>query len=136
MKIMITTLSAGLLVLASAAAFAGETVSVPVEVVVNPDGSGRASGDMVSARTSTSDLELIGCGIKAIKGEPRFAFCQAADRNDNFAICTTSKSELYDAIKAISPYSYILFEFDSNGDCTRIDLSTQSFYLPSNVTGN
>ena len=80
----------------------------------------------------------MGCGIKWFKngGPPEFGFCQAADSDDNYVVCSTSGKSLLDVMKAIGDYSYVRFDFDQKGECTRLDFSTQSFYLPENVEGN
>ena len=130
------TMTIAAMSLASALAFAGAVTSISVEVELNDDGSGTASGAMVTARTSDNDFELIGCGTKEFKNFTGFGFCQAADFEDNYIVCTTTKPHLLDAMKATGDYSYIRFDVDKKGECTRIDFSTQSFYLPSNVTGN
>jgi len=131
------TILAGVAVLASAIVFAGVYEPTQVLVTINADGSGSASGSMAAARTADNDVELIGCGIKGFKsGSPDFGFCQAADENDTYVVCTSFKGNLMSTINAIADYSYIRFDFDENGECTRIDLSTQSFYLPTNVTGD
>jgi hypothetical protein len=122
--------------LASAIVFAGAVNPLNVVVTLNDDGSGSAEGDMVTARTSINDVELIGCGTKEFKNFTGFGFCQAADSENNYIVCTTTKPHLLDAMKATGDYSYIRFDVDKKGECTRIDFSTQSWYLPSNVTGN
>jgi hypothetical protein len=133
-----TLLIITVLALASSLAFAGLTQPANVVVVQNDDGSGSASGDMVSARTSANDSEFIGCGIKGFQGggAGQFGFCQAADSNDNFIVCFTTNAHLLDTMKGVADYSFVRFDVNTKGNCTRIDFSTQSFYLPSNVTGN
>jgi hypothetical protein len=122
---------------ASAVVLAGAAETSSVAVTVNPDGSGSASGIMSAARTSSNDFELIGCGIKGFKsGSPDFGFCQAQDADENYVVCFAYKGNLMSTINAIADYSYIRFDFDKNGECTRLDFSTQSQYLPSNVTAN
>lgn len=123
---------AGLLTLfASTIVLAGGSNLVEVFVFVNDDGSATASGSMSGARAANNDIEIIGCGVKAFKsGGPDFGFCQAADANDTYVVCFTTKSNLLRIIDSIADYSYIRFDVDPDGECTRIDLSTQSFYLP------
>lgn len=137
MKLMIL-MGTTLLVLSSSLAYAGAVSPASVEVEVFPDGSGFARGDMVTARTSDNEYELIGCGIKgfASGGVSMSGFCQAADSEDNYVSCSTWKPHLLEVMKAIGDYSYVRFDFDDDGKCTRLDFSTQSLYLPSNVTGN
>ena len=126
------------LALASSLALAGFVQPASVVVVQNDDGSGSASGDMVTARTSANDVEIIGCGIKGFQGggPSQFGFCQATDSNDSLIVCVTINVHLLEIIKGIADNSFVRFDVNKKGDCTRIDLSTQSFYLPSNVTGN
>lgn len=127
------------LALVSSLAFAGAVQPASVEIVVNADGSGSASGDMVTARTSDDDLEFIGCGIKGFVGggfPSQFGFCQAGNSEVEFVVCFTTKVHLLEVMKGTAVYSFIRFIFDEDGECTRIDFSTQSLYVPSNVTGN
>lgn len=120
---------------ASASVFGGAATSANVVVTMNADGTASASGDMVAARTAPNDNELIGCGIKGFKsGSPDFGFCQAADAEGNYLLCTTFKANLISMVNAIADYSFVRFDVDAKGECTRIDFSTQSFYLPSNIT--
>jgi hypothetical protein len=143
MKI-VKLLSSSFLALVASLAIAGQTKMEVVEVVMNGDGSGEASGDMVTARTSKNQYALIGCGIKGFDDSlgpvEQFGFCQADvgedDTGSQSAVCFTENIELLEIIKAIGDNSYIRFDFDAGGFCTRIDISTQSFYLPRNVKGN
>jgi hypothetical protein len=136
--ITIKLISISMLAVVSSLAFAGAVQTANVSVVINPDGSGTASGDMVTARTSDNEFDLIGCGIKGFKsgGPSEYGFCQAADSDDIYVTCGTTQKSLLDVMKAIGDYSYVRFDFDKNGQCTRLDFSTQSLYLPENVEGN
>jgi hypothetical protein len=130
----IKLLSTTALILLTSAVLAGEIESVRVEVILNEDGSGVARGDMWTARDTKNDIELIGCGIKSLPGGLHFGFCQATQDDGSetglYAVCFTEDTELLDALKAIGDYSFIRFDWDTDGTCTRIDVSTQSFYLP------
>ena len=100
-------------------------------VEIFEDGSGTARGSMYHVRNSPNDVEVLGCGTKTFKNNaPRWGFCQAADSDDEYVSCETTKPEMLDQIRAIADYSYVRFDFDENFECTRIDVSTQSFYLP------
>ena len=116
-------------------AFGGLVQGVNVEVGLNPDGSGGASGDMVSARFSENLTEYIGCGVR-INSDPtfgfvlEFAFCQAVSADGTAAFCSTEDPILVDAVRSISDFSFLTFGFDENGTCRRIGNSTQSFYIP------
>ena len=65
------------LMLLTSAVFAGGVEPVPVQVIVNEDMSGTASGDMRSARVANNDIDIIGCGIKTFADGTYFGFCQA-----------------------------------------------------------
>lgn len=116
---------------------AGFTQPAPVEVTINQDGSGSASGDMVTARFADNDVELIGCGIRAFflpdGTNYQTGFCQARDADEASGVCYTDNAVLLDALKAGADYSFITFEWDENEECTRIGFSTQSFYIPEHT---
>ena len=118
-------------------AFAGFESSVPVSVTFNPDGSGAATGNMLTARYSDNDIEYIGCGIRVFEVEDgstfSFGFCQAGDADANEAFCSTQNVELLSAMHATADYSFVTFAFDAEGACNRIGFSTQSVYVPHKV---
>ena len=119
----------------SGIAAAGSIVDLPVEVTLNVDGSGSAFGNMTSARFSDNDVEFIGCGTRIIDADGaglfEFGFCQAANAADDQAFCSTENPELVKALRSISDYAFVSFSFNDLGECTRIGLSTQSFYIPT-----
>lgn len=127
-------LSMAILGLASSAAFAGLVQSVPVSVTANADGSGTASGHMLTARTSANAVEYIGCGVRRYEDSTgavtAYGFCQATTAASVNGFCSTQNAELLDAIQSISAYSYVLFSWRADGTCRMIGNSTQSFYLP------
>jgi len=123
------------MLIAAVTATAGYLQPAPVEIFDFDDGSGFANGDMNTARTSDSDLVFIGCGIKRFAGGNDWGFCQARDASDEKRMCRTTDANLLSAMSALNDSSYILFSWDESGNCTRIDYSTQSFYLQDvNVT--
>ena len=123
------------LTLLASVASAGGQLDVPV--TVDLDGM-TAQGNQVTARTSKNDVEIIGCGIKAFDdgtGSPfTYGFCQARDSEDVFINCLTFSADLLEALKANSAYTFIRFDWNEFGDCTRIDISTNSFYVPNFTT--
>lgn len=129
-----TLFSMGALTLMAGIAFAGFVQ--PAAVFVDEDNM-NASGDQATARFSDNDVEFIGCGIRVLEdgmgGVISFGFCQAADSEEVFVVCTTFDAGLVDAMKAISDFAFIRFSWNENGDCTSIGSSTQSFYLPNGV---
>lgn len=131
-KRIITTAILGLF---STIVVAGSVIDFPVEVVLNADLSGSAAGNMTSARFSDNDVEYIGCGTRNVDFGGgnlfEFAFCQAGDAAEVEAFCSTENPDLVDAVRAIADFSFVTFAFNDLGECTRIGLSTQSFYIPS-----
>ncbi|GLS25914.1 hypothetical protein [Marinibactrum halimedae] len=124
-------------IFATTGAIAGAYRPVPVEVQIETDEEGNVryssgQGDMLSARNTDNDYTMIGCGIRGFNnGEESVSmvYCQAVEDEDILANCTSTNPELIEAVKAISPYSYISFSAEYE-ECTRITVSTQSFYLP------
>lgn len=119
----------------SAFAFAGYLQPAPVEIVMNPDGSGMASGDMVSARFADDDVTNIGCGTRTYNyGSPGYpanwTFCQARDANGVQAFCSVQDSDLMKGIASIGDYSFIVFSWNADGECIHMGASTQSMYMP------
>jgi hypothetical protein len=117
-------------------AFAGLVQPAPVMITLNEDNSGFAQGDMLTARYSDNDVEFIGCGTRTIEaGGPlfHFGFCQATDSEGNMAFCSTNDADLLTSMRATADYSFVTFGFNTDGVCTRIGFSTQSFYLPNKV---
>ena len=103
-----------------------------------------ADGDMLTSRTDGTKNTFIGCGLRKIEdgagGILNFGFCQAEDAEEEKIICFTQNPDLLDAIDAISDSSYVTFSWEldeeKNANCTRIGVSTQSFYLGKHVEGN
>ena len=128
---------AATLVLLSSWTLAGLVQPALVTIVLAPDGSGSAQGDMLTARVSKNDVELIGCGVRVFDTGPggvfQFGFCQATDADDQAVFCSTQNVDLLEAMKATADYSFITFSFDADGACTRVGFSTQSFYLPDRI---
>lgn len=127
-------------------AFGGAQQPAPVQIF-ETDGFHSASGDLWTARSDENDDVFIGCGVKHFSGDFSFGFCQAGDGNGRTIVCFTEDTQLLEAIYAINDSSYIRFtladyteypEVDGvvsgEGECSRIDVSSQSFYLPLTTT--
>ena len=93
-----------------------------------------ASGDQWTARTADNDFDFIGCGVRwlddGLGNSYAFGFCQARDSNEVSIFCNTQNEILLDVIKGLSAFSFITFSWNADNECTRIGMSTQSFYLP------
>lgn len=123
------------LMLMTTAAMAGTVSSVPVSVTVNADLSGSAFGNMVSARTSADTQQLIGCSIQRVLNATSgavtaYGYCQARNATGTLGFCSTDNASLLDAVQGIADNSYVSFAWRADGTCTRINVSTQSFYIP------
>ena len=141
MKVRHFVMTASML-LVSGIVLAGYTQPAAVQVLVNPDGSGFAEGDMVTARFADNDLDFIGCGVRTFAdgaGVFESGFCQArmADGSPDgvSGFCNVFNPELLDTMKATSDFSYVTFSWNEFGECTRIGFSTQSFYIPESLEG-
>jgi hypothetical protein len=124
------TLAASVLLTVGSVASAGYVQPAPVTISFTDS---VASGDMWTARTSDNPSAFIGCGVRYEATGLTLAFCQAGvgpDEATQQIRCRTDNPLLADAIKAISAFSYISFSWDGAGNCTRIGVSSQSFYLP------
>ena len=125
------TLTVMVFMLSSSLAIGGSAIEAPVEVDLD---NNSAFGNMVDARFSDNDVELIGCGVRYIDdglgGTFVFGFCQATDAAETTLFCSTTNIDLVEAINSIADFSFITFGANDTGECVRIGTSTQSFYLP------
>lgn len=126
----------------SMSAFSGNNNPKPVTVDFE---ARKAFGDMFTARSTEDNNLLIGCGTVAVSGYS-WIYCQAGDPaaeipNDPevpFVGCWTDDPTMMEAIRVISAYSYIGFEWNDDAPendpfwntCSRIQISSQSQYLP------
>lgn len=121
-------------ILFSLTATAGQVNTERVTVTPNADGSGTAAGTLSAARFSRNTVEFIGCGFRMFNnttgGLTRWGFCQANNSAGTHVICMIEDSDLLNAIATISDYSFVNFNWNAAGTCTRIGISTQSFYIP------
>jgi hypothetical protein len=123
------------LTLLATAAIAGTVSSVPVSVTVNADLSGSAYGNLASARQSADSQQFIGCSIQRAANPTTGivtagGYCQARNASGTMGFCSTTDATLLDAVQGIADYSYVSFAWRADGTCTRINVSTQSFYIP------
>lgn len=126
------------MVLLSAAAFAGQNFSAPVQI----DFENRsASGDMRSARNSENPYEQIGCVVRYFaSGTPevgvlKYAFCIAAvgELPEESIICVTGDEELVEAVNSVADYAFVTFGWNETNECTRLGFSVRSTYLPASI---
>lgn len=120
-------------VLALAAPIALAGTVQPQTVTVDLVGM-TAQGDMVTARFAPGDQDFIGCGVRklddGVGGAFTIGFCQARNSAGDQILCNTTNPELIGAMDSIGDFSFITFNWNSDNECTRIGVSTQSFYIP------
>lgn len=150
---------AALIAFASSLVLAGYVQPAPVTITIGDDGSVFVGGDMLSARdddtkdTGPEDDDknedvFIGCGTRTFDdgagGSFQTMFCQArglqADQLTGEpldpevvvrAFCSTDNPAVIAGFSGVNDYSYLTFSYnESDGICTRIGVSSQSFYLP------
>lgn len=99
-----------------------------------------AKGDMSTARFSDNEIEYIGCGTTVFLNPDgstyKFGFCQAKTADDVVGFCNSDNEGMVDQMGGASDYSYVSFNWDVDGLCTRVKFSTQSFYIPEHLDGN
>ena len=122
-------------ILLSVSAYAGTFQQSPVEIKDNGDGSGEARGSQGSARFSENEVEFIGCRLQGRIQTPTASArlqvsCSASDENGTQVSCRSTEPEIIGAMQAISAYSWIFFTFDMAGNCTLLQTSTRSLFIP------
>lgn len=158
------TIVAMLLAFASSLALAGYVQPAPVGITIDSFGGVFVGGDMLTARDDdtrdesagdddSNDDVFIGCGTRTFDdgagGSFRTMFCQARglqlDPNTGEpldpevvvrAFCSTDNPAVIAGFTGVNDSSYLTFSYnESDQICTRIGVSSQSFYLPK-TNGN
>lgn len=100
-------------------------------------GSVSAMGSVSGARTSSDTTQFIGCGNESnvVSGAAGISSCSARDSNGTFAYCridsrTSGYSYVRDAISMVGANSYITFDSDKNGRCTKVRIDNESRDIP------
>ncbi len=124
---------AGLALLLSASStclFAGTLAKVPVEINME---TLTAGGSMTSARFSSNEFEMIGCGVRTFRTDEGyqldFGFCSASLVEGETVMCTTENMDLIETIRAIDDFSYVIFRWNEDGECQYVGNSTRSQYI-------
>lgn len=110
--------------LAVESANAGLTYSDPVTVA-----TGAAFGAVRSATNSADNNQFIGCAAYgSTNTASTYVACSAADASGNSLYCATYNPSFYvwQAAMSISDSSEIIFDVDSNGNCTYIYVRNSS----------
>jgi hypothetical protein len=113
------------IVACAALAYAGSKASSPVSV---QPGIRRAQGSIGSTRNSADSFTYLGCYVTAQTGS-KYATCYAQDAADHGA-CFTSNANIISTIEATSGDSWVSFEWDASGNCTKFTVDNGSTYEP------
>jgi len=113
---------------ASGVAFAGSkfTGSGDIIIVRNADGSGSASGYLGAIYNGPSVRQWMGCQ----RNENDNVFCHAIDEaaGTRSVSCTAQSAFLAQSVSSISPDVRLLFQWNAQGVCTRIQVTHSSEY--------
>ena len=121
-------LVAALAMTASASlAAAGYNWTVPVMVDVR---NRNAQGSMGGAHNSADNQQYIGCNLSGWAGGRIDLSCYARDAANASGSCWSSDPGLIAVAATINPTTYLYFEWDVSGQCTRVHVSNTSMSNP------
>lgn len=116
-------------------AHAGANINATVSITNNSDGTGKASGAMGVARSSSDGSAAISCGIHSNGPTGSTWSCNAQNANGS-AGCNVDTTNgqwvtgfLY-MTEMMNNDSYIMFQWDSNHTCTILRVENDSRYAP------
>jgi hypothetical protein len=118
--------------LVSSMVFAGESAIGGYGVVIDSEEQ-TAGGLMGTARFSDVPEEFIGCGVRhtLVDGAlDSWGWCIATKDSETSVRCKALDPELIDKMADLNHYSYVVFGWDDNGECTHFGFSTQSGQIP------
>jgi hypothetical protein len=121
-------MTAPLLAVGLAAAWAHAGYKVVSDVVVSTDGS-YAYGAMGSARASNGNFQRIGCSTYATTGSTT-VICSARNAVGTSVQCRSSNSRHVAAVQSCNGDSFVDFSWDAAGNCIEIAILNQSYYTP------
>lgn len=132
MKIHIFGLTAASIIAATPVAYAGLKWVDPLYLVVNADGSGSMGGTLGSTRNSVDTVSRFGCYYESFTpayGSYKYASCYGYDGTKSLS-CGTTDPVLTDTISRITGDGYLWVQVDNAGNCTRVQIGSQSFAAP------
>jgi hypothetical protein len=106
-------------------AYAGYKVTYATVAVVNADGSGRGSGSIANARSSSNPTEWIWCEVTGRTVGPEVV-CSSRNSAGLVAECDSHSPAIVDAAGAINTHSYVRFFFNTEGECTSVHVRNGS----------
>jgi len=129
-KILVLGVSSGVLVtpLLGKEATAGLKGSFPVHA-----GPTEASGSMGSARNSTNSVEYIECDVQNYPASGGIVYCSAKNASGTTAACVSTDDVLVAAARGLSSDAWLLFQINSSGDCTLIEVDISSDNAPKSL---
>jgi hypothetical protein len=127
------TQSLALALLPISLAFAGMVSEFPVTIEDNPDGGGSVYGTLATVRQSDNDIEQIGCRLLSStfggdSGES--GRCDATASDGRQVFCWTGDPVMINTIRGMDSFSYVWFQWFSDGTCEAISVATRSRYMP------
>jgi hypothetical protein len=126
-----------LTILMTAAVQAGiELIIGDVAVTDLGGGITEVAGGLVGVRFTKDDVQQIGCGITADSGGAPIVVCNARDINEANYFCFSFDAALIEAVKSISPFSFVRFRFNETAECTSLLVAVRSHHIPDIRTEN
>jgi hypothetical protein len=116
----------------SVTAYAGLKWVYPVNINKNADGSGTMDGTLGSTRNTGDTVARLGCyyeNFPPAYGSYKYASCYGYDGTKSLS-CGTTDPALTDTISRLSGDGYLWVQVDSAGNCTRVQIGSQSWAAP------
>lgn len=131
MKSKLMGLVAVAAVAVSGMAYAGAKYGYDLYINKSADGSGSMYGTLSSVRNSTSTTSQFGCYYENFPTSWGYSYasCYGYD-GSQYASCGTTDPRITDTISKLQGDSYLWVEFDGSGNCTRVQIGTQSWIAP------
>jgi hypothetical protein len=116
----VVVVGVGLLISHGARAGLKQTTTVGIDTV-----NRNFYGSFGSARNSADAVQYIGCAV-----DNNFGSCSARNSAGTSVICTSSDPQTMALMMATSGDSYIYVTYNAAGTCTRVFVSSSSYYAP------
>jgi hypothetical protein len=109
-------------------ATAGLKGSFPVHA-----GPTECSGSMGSARNSSNSVEYIECDIQNYPSNGGLAVCTARNAAGATYYCVATDDSLVAAVRGLTSDAWLLFQMNSSGDCTLLEVDVSSDNAPKSL---
>jgi hypothetical protein len=122
-------------VTASGVVFAGMKISSPVYISY-ANGSNANAGYVVyasvgSARSSSDDMQYVGCTATTSASGTPYGYCEAGDATGKSVMCSFSSAAIAAAVDSINPMSYVVFFAEPSGVCSYVSVYQASYFQPA-----